>query len=72
MEYAVPVLNPYLRIQKLESVQRFAVKVCLKRWNVSYINNLNASVLMELAVQRSLVNYVIFVAHFLKYYLKTI
>ena len=32
LEYAVPVWNPYLikDVQKLESIQRFALKVCLK------------------------------------------
>ena len=35
LEYAVPVWDPHLRkdIDNLESVQRFATKVCTKAWN---------------------------------------
>ena len=44
LEYVVPVWNPYLKkdIQKLESVQRFALKVCLKSWDGSYSDHLQA------------------------------
>ena len=34
LEYAVPVWDPYLvkDIEAIESVQRFATKVCMKAW----------------------------------------
>ena len=39
-EYSVQVWSPYLLkdIQKLESVQKFALKVCLKKWNSVTVN----------------------------------
>ena len=42
LEYAVPVWNPYLvkDVQKLKSIQRFALKVCLKSWDGSYSDHL--------------------------------
>ena len=42
LEYAVPVWNPYLvkDTQKLESIQRFALKVCLKNRDGSYSDHL--------------------------------
>ena len=38
LEYAVPVWDPHLckDINALESVQRFATKICTKSWNTSY------------------------------------
>ncbi len=38
LEYAVPVWDPHLRkdIDSLESVQRFATKVCTKTWNTTH------------------------------------
>ena len=38
MEYAVQVWSPYQKnhIKLLESVQRFALKVCSKQWNIDY------------------------------------
>ena len=43
-EYAVPVWKPYLKkdVQKLESIQRFALKVCLKSWDGFYSDHLQA------------------------------
>lgn len=43
LEHAAPALNPYLikDVNSLESVQRFALKVCLKKWNTSYYQLLN-------------------------------
>ena len=45
LEHAVPAWNPYLSkdINSLESVQRFALKVCLKQWNTPYCQLLNQS-----------------------------
>ncbi len=39
MEYAVQVWSPYQKghITSLESVQRFAFKVCSKQWNADYL-----------------------------------
>ncbi len=39
MEYAVQVWSPYQKghITSLESVQRFALKVCSKQWNADYL-----------------------------------
>jgi hypothetical protein len=38
LEYAAPVWSPELikDISKLESVQKFALRVCTKQWNVPY------------------------------------
>ena len=44
LEFAVQVWNPYLikDIQKLEfqTVQKFALRMCLKRWSSSYIRRI--------------------------------
>ena len=56
LEYAVPVWNPYLikDIQKLESIQRFALKVCLKSWDGNYSEHLCACKLPCLADRRKM------------------
>ena len=56
LEYAVPVWNPYLvkDIQKLESIQRFALKVCLKSWDGSYSDHLQACNLPHLVDRRKM------------------
>ena len=45
LEHAAPARYPYLAkdINSLESVQRFAMKVCLKQWNTPYCQLLNQS-----------------------------
>ena len=42
LEYGASVWDPYLvkDIQALESVQRFATKICLKNWSISYHDRL--------------------------------
>ena len=56
LEYAVPVWNPYLikDIQKLESIQRFALKVCLKSWDGSYSEHLQICNLPDLVDRRKM------------------
>ena len=66
LEYAVQVWNPYLAkdIQKLEAVQRFALRMCLKQWNSSYTDLLRESEVPELTERRKFLN--------LMYFYKTI
>ena len=66
LEYAVQVWNPYLvkDIQKLEAVQRFALRMCLKQWNSSYTDLLRVSEVPELIERRKFLN--------LMYFYKTI
>ena len=47
-------MGPFLikDIQKLESVQRFALKMCCKSWTFSYSENLQQSSLPELFFRR--------------------
>ena len=54
LEYATQVWDPSLikDIQKLESVQKFAFKLCCKRWDTSYSENLYHSLLPELSFRR--------------------
>ena len=54
LEYAVQVWNPYLTkdTKKLESVQKFALRMCLKRWESSYDELLSASKLPALSMRR--------------------
>ena len=58
LEYASQVWNPYLikDIQRLEAVQRFALKVCFKHWDSSYYDSLQTSQLPELKVCREYLN----------------
>ena len=53
LEHAAPVWNPYLAkdINSLESVQKFALKVCLKQWNTPYCQLLNLSCLPDLSTR---------------------
>ena len=56
LEYAVQVWNPYLvkDIQKLEAMQRFALRMCLKQWNSSYTDLLRESEVPELTKRKFL------------------
>ena len=58
LEYAVQVWSPYLQkdIQKLELVQKFALKVCLKKWNCSYSELLHESGIPELSDRRKILS----------------
>ena len=55
LEYASQVWNPHLikDIDRLERVQKFAVKVCCKEWNAFYPELLEVP---ELSVQRKCLN----------------
>ena len=55
MEYAVPAWDPHLKshIKALESLQKFALKVCTKKWNASYENLLEIFGLSTLASRRT-------------------
>ena len=46
--------DPFLikDIHKMESVQKFALKMCCKRWDSSYSENLDQSLLPELSLRR--------------------
>ena len=56
LEYATQVWSPHQLkdIQKLEAVQKFALKVCLKRWDSSYSELLDLSGIPKLADRRKL------------------
>ena len=56
LEYATAVWDPHLSkdIQKLESVQRFACKVCTKRWNDAYGDMLHILNIPPLSERRKL------------------
>ena len=43
LEYAVPIRDPYTAkdCDLVESVQRFAGRVCLKSWDIEILNSLN-------------------------------
>ena len=58
LEYAVQVWSPYLHkdMQKLELVQKFALKVCLKKWNCSYSELLRESGIPELSDRRKILS----------------
>ena len=55
LEYAAPVWAPHLSrdIANLEKVQRFALKLCLKSWDVSYYNHLELAGLPTLENRRN-------------------
>lgn len=55
LEYATQVWNPHLNkdIEKLEKVQRFALKVCCKRWDQSYTEALGQCALQDLQTRRT-------------------
>ena len=54
LEYACQVWNPYLtkNIEKLEKVQRFALRLCVKQWDLDYPSLLFISDLPTLAARR--------------------
>ena len=54
LEYAVQVWDPFLskNIQKLELVQKFALKMCCKSWNSTYSEILQQSSLPTLSFRR--------------------
>ena len=58
LEYATAVWDPHLSkdIQKLESVQRFACRVCTKRWNDAYSDMLHTMNIPPLSERRKLLN----------------
>ena len=51
MEYAAPVWDPHQLglIKCLENVQKFALKVCMKSWNIDYESMLTSCNLTSLA-----------------------
>ena len=54
LEYAAPIWDPHIikDTNKLESVQRFALKMCLKRWDLGYQDLLDLSQLPTLENRR--------------------
>ena len=59
LEYAALVWDPYLKkhIEAIESVQRFATKVCTKVWhNLSYTERLHMLHLPTLEARRQALN----------------
>ena len=54
LEYATQVWDPFLikDIHKLESVQKFALKICCKHWDTSCSENLHQNLLPELSLRR--------------------
>ena len=56
LEYATAVWDPHFSkdIQKLESVQRFACRVCTKRWNDAYSDMLHTLNIPPLSERRKL------------------
>jgi hypothetical protein len=55
IEYASPVWDPYHKteIEAIESVQKFALRMCLKSWSTDYEQLLLESTLPSLKVRRS-------------------
>jgi len=56
LEYAVPVWDPHLTkdINALEAVQRFACRVCIKSWDMSYSDMLQTMNIPRLSERRRL------------------
>ena len=54
LEYAAPVWDPHQLglIKCLENVQKFALKVCTKSWNIHYESMLTSCNLTSLASRR--------------------
>ena len=54
LEYSSAVWNPYLKgeVEALEKVQKYALKVCLKSWDVSYDDLLREASLPSLQLRR--------------------
>ena len=54
LEYATQVWNPHLtKDPKLENVQKFALKVCCKRWDLTYAEALDQTALPDLKARRT-------------------
>ena len=55
LEYAAPVWSPELikDIYKLENVQKFALRVCTKQWDVPYLDLIEKCNLPELKIRRN-------------------
>ena len=55
LEYASPVWSPHLQkdIDALESVQKFALRICAKRWDQSYAELLDYFSVMTLTTRRT-------------------
>ena len=58
LEYASPVWDPYHKteIEAMESVQRFALKMCLKSWNTDYNHLLLEARLPSLKARHAALN----------------
>ena len=53
LEYAAPIWDPHLKdTTKLENVQKFALKMCLKKWDIGYQELLDLSQLPTLENRR--------------------
>ena len=54
LEYAAAVWDPHLQrdIQRLENVQKFALRVCTKHWHYDYLELLDQAQLPTLAKRR--------------------
>ena len=65
MEYAVQVWSPYQKghINTLESIQKFALKVCSKQWNADYKSLLRAYKIHTLEKRKDYLNLSFFVKH---------
>ena len=55
LEYACQVWNPHLAkdVEKLEKVQKLALKVCVKQWDLEYTSLLFICALPTLAIYSS-------------------
>ena len=64
LEYASQVWNPHLikDIDQLESIQKFALKVCLKQWDSSYFNLLQSTNLPTLSNRRKYLGLCFFIS----------
>ena len=58
LEYSCQVWHPYLvkDIEKLECVQKFALRLCVKQWDLDYTNLLFICNLPTLAARRKYIN----------------
>ena len=58
LEYASQVWNPHLQkdVLMLESVQKFALKICLKEWHLPYHDCLIQCCLPDLKTRREILN----------------
>ena len=55
LEYASPVWNPFHKreIEDIESVQKFALRMCLKSWNSNYKELLESAHIPTLSSRRT-------------------